>query len=56
VLNRIPFFAAHYEGHAATAHLERPHEAEPQDAEAARDDIPFASRVRGGNGNGANEG
>lgn len=25
VLNRIPFFAAHYEGHAQAAELERPH-------------------------------
>ena len=25
VLNRIPFFAAHYEGHAVAAELERPH-------------------------------
>ncbi len=26
VLNRIPFFAAHYEGHSEAAELERPHE------------------------------
>jgi len=26
ILNRIPFFAAHYEGHAAAAELEAPHE------------------------------
>lgn len=26
VLNRIPFFTAHYEGHSAAADLERPHE------------------------------
>ena len=25
VLNRIPFFASHYEGHAASAPLEEPH-------------------------------
>jgi len=46
VLNRIPFFAAHYEGHAAAAALERPAHGE-DGAEGA----PFA-RVRGnGNGN-----
>jgi HAE1 family hydrophobic/amphiphilic exporter-1 len=28
VLNRIPFFAAHYEGHAEAAELERAHDAE----------------------------
>lgn len=41
VLNKIPFFAAHYEGHAAAAALERPQE---------EGQPPFA-RVRG-NGNG----
>jgi hypothetical protein len=28
VLNRIPFFASHYEGHSGAAAMERPHEAE----------------------------
>jgi HAE1 family hydrophobic/amphiphilic exporter-1 len=31
VLNRIPFLAAHYEGHAEAAELERPHDAEAEE-------------------------
>jgi hypothetical protein len=39
VLNRIPFFASHYEGHAQAAALERPHgEPEPQFARITADD------------------
>jgi HAE1 family hydrophobic/amphiphilic exporter-1 len=37
VLNRIPFFAAHYEGHAEAAELERDHDAD-SDEEAAGGD------------------
>jgi len=39
VLNKIPFFAAHYEGHAAAGALERPHEgdADPNDDDATGD-------------------
>src|SRR5258705_7597240 len=44
VLNRIPFFAAHYEGHAAAAQLERPH------GEDAGPEEPFVRVRRNGNG------
>jgi hypothetical protein len=48
VLNKVPFFASHYEGHAAAAALERP--AHGEDGVKA-EEPPFA-RVRGnGNGN-----
>jgi HAE1 family hydrophobic/amphiphilic exporter-1 len=44
VLNRIPFFAAHYEGHAEQAQLERPHQAEQADFDA-KDNGGVAERV-----------
>ena len=37
VLNRIPFFAAHYEGHLHAGHLERPYVDEAVNAEAGND-------------------
>jgi HAE1 family hydrophobic/amphiphilic exporter-1 len=45
VLNRIPFFASHYEGHAVAAALERPHGT----ADQANDRIPALAGA-GGNG------
>jgi HAE1 family hydrophobic/amphiphilic exporter-1 len=51
VLNRIPFFATHYEGHGQAAALERAH------GEDAADEGPFV-RVHGNgdaNGNGADD-
>jgi HAE1 family hydrophobic/amphiphilic exporter-1 len=49
VLNRIPFFATHYEGHAATAHLE------PAHGQAVQEDdrlTPAGVRSSNGHGNG----
>jgi HAE1 family hydrophobic/amphiphilic exporter-1 len=37
VLNRIPFFASHYEGHLHAGHLERPYVDESVNAEAEND-------------------
>lgn len=48
VLNRIPFFATHYEGHAEQAELERPH------ADTEDEDIPVAEIVRNGDGRNGN--
>jgi HAE1 family hydrophobic/amphiphilic exporter-1 len=45
VLNRVPFLAAHYEGHAGSAELERPHDDDQVD-----ENIPVAEVVRSGNG------
>ena len=45
MLNKIPFFAAHYEGHAAAAALERPHGENGAEAEE-----PFVRARRNGNG------
>jgi HAE1 family hydrophobic/amphiphilic exporter-1 len=50
VLNRIPFFAAHYEGHAQ--HLETPHlEGDLPEARISEEEAePVGSRGRNGNG------
>src|SRR5439155_9585952 len=48
VLNRVPFFATHYEGHAQTAALERPHAEQP--AGEDEESPPFARLRRNGNG------
>jgi len=37
VLNRIPFFASHYEGHLHAGHLERPYVDEAANAAAGND-------------------
>ena len=53
VLNRIPFFAAHYEGHAEAAALEVPHdelEAAHREEEAQRVGPPVESATSNGNG------
>jgi HAE1 family hydrophobic/amphiphilic exporter-1 len=54
VLNRIPFFAAHYEGHAQ--HLESTHRSEDEipDAQLAdeEEEQPVGSRAGNGHGNG----
>jgi HAE1 family hydrophobic/amphiphilic exporter-1 len=51
VLNKIPFFAAHYEGHAAAAALERPHGETEEEANGEDEEkVPFARVRRNGNG------
>ncbi|CAN5484644.1 multidrug efflux RND transporter permease subunit [soil metagenome] len=47
VLNKVPFFAAHYEGHAQAGELESQHDANGEDG-----NIPVAEVIRMGNGNG----
>jgi HAE1 family hydrophobic/amphiphilic exporter-1 len=49
VLNRIPFFATHYEGHSHAAALEGAH------GENGEEDAPFARVHSDGNGNGADD-
>ena len=51
VLNRVPFLAAHYEGHAHAAELERPH-GQPVEGDAGTREVVPVGSTTSTNGNG----